>query len=134
MKKFVAVISILLLLFCHFSALGEEIDLSTMTTDELINLQIKIQDELYTRDRFMNCFLNPGEYVIGEDIASGDYLIHCVDLQRYGACRICTYDKETGKYVIHTASLDVDDLYRAKMNIGEVLYIRDGIVELLQND
>ena len=58
MKKFIAVISILALLFCLASAFAEGIDLENMTTDELVALQIQVQDELYKRDRFMNCFLN----------------------------------------------------------------------------
>jgi len=134
MKKFVAVISILALLFCLISATAEEIDLESMTTDELVELQIKVQDELYKRDRFMNCFLNPGEYVVGEDFEAGDYLIHCVEAFRTSGCKIDAIDSETKEQVIHYMSIKPDGLYRAKLENGVILRMLDGVIELLPND
>ena len=132
MKKFVAVISILLLLFCHFSAFGEEIDLSAMTTDELINLQIKIQDELYTRDRFMDCFLYQGDYYIGEDIEPGDYLIHCIETDDRLRCYVGADFIDTEESVFHTMRMEEDDLLRVKLPEGVILHIVSGVVELLE--
>lgn len=134
MKKFVAVISILALLFCLFSAFAEGIDLENMTTDELVALQIRVQDELYKRDRFMNCFLNPGEYVAGEDFEAGDYLIHCIESDHRKGCLVDAVDQETGDEIIHLVVIKPDGLYRAKLPNGAVLRMRDGIIELLPND
>lgn len=132
MKKFVAVISILLLLFCHFSAISEEIDLESMSTNELMQLQIMVQDELYKRDRFMDCFLNPGEYIVGEDIEPGDYLVHCVSVYNGSVnCLIALIDIETNKEIEHDSRFRVDNLHRFKMEIGTKFCISGGVVELL---
>lgn len=134
MRKFIVVISILALLFCLISAAAEEIDLESMTTDELVELQIKVQDELYKRDRFMNCFLNPGEYVVGEDFEAGDYSIHCVEAFRTSGCKIDAIDSETKEQVIHYMSIKPDGLYRAKLKNGVILRMLDGVIELLPNN
>lgn len=134
MKKFVAVISILALLFCLVSAFAEGIDLENMTTDELVALQIQVQDELYKRDRFMNCFLNPGEYIIGEDIEPGDYLIHCVDSDFASGCILDAIDIETSADVIRAVRIKKDALYRANLSSGTLLRMRGGVIELLANE
>ena len=131
MKKVLVSISILLLVFWCFSALAEGIDLSEMTTDELIDLQIRIQDELYTRDRFMDCFLYPGDYVIGEDIEPGDYLIHCVPGEKYYTSHIYADMLDTGKTVVQFRRIEQDGLVRANLPEGSVLHLADGVIELL---
>lgn len=135
MKRIIVVTSIILLVFCFVSAIAEGIDLEAMSTDDLVQLQIKIQDELYKRDRFMDCFLNPGEYIVGEDIEPGDYLVHCVDtLNTIGKCRFALVDIETNKDIDHNYDFRIDQLYRLNMKIGSKLVFKDGVIELLPNE
>ena len=84
MKKFVAVISILLLLFCHFSAIGEEINLEMMSDIEINELLSKVLEEIGKRDNFASDMWWPGSYVCGEDFEPGTYLIEPVGIADKG--------------------------------------------------
>ena len=96
MKRFIAVISILLLVFWSFSALGEGIDLSSMSEQELYELDIAIKEELASRDEFSEVILYPGDYSIGSDIPSGDYIIHSLD----------NNDKQVWVYLVEAGTID----------------------------
>lgn len=79
MKRFIAVISILLLVFWSISALGEGIDLSSMSEQELYELEIAIKEELASRDEFSEVVFFPGDYYVGKDIPAGDYIVHALE-------------------------------------------------------
>lgn len=78
MKKVIVVISILLLLFCHFSAVCEEIDLESMGDLELTNLLSRVLEEIGSRDNFTSDMYWPGTYICGEDFEPGVYLVETV--------------------------------------------------------
>lgn len=77
MKKMFLIALILCLLPCmsvSSSALAENsIDISRMSIEELLSLKDEITAELYTRGK--GVFLPKGEYVCGQDIAPGSYII-----------------------------------------------------------
>lgn len=57
-------------------ALAESIDLANMGTDELMQLYIDMQTELYQRDLGKNLPIRyQGKYKIGEDIEPGNYYV-----------------------------------------------------------
>ena len=72
MKKILTVI-LLVVLTC--SVAYAEMNLSSMTTEELIALQTSITKELMDRGAMKSASIPAGEYVIGKDIPAGDYSI-----------------------------------------------------------
>ena len=56
-----------------------ELDLSSHSADELIELQKKVDEALYAQDG--KVVLPPGELVVGVDIAPGSYLIEPHNIQ-----------------------------------------------------
>lgn len=79
MKKLFTVISILLLVFWSFSALGEGIDLSSMSEQELIELDIAIREEIANRNPYSDVILYPGVYYVEDDFPVGGYLFHALE-------------------------------------------------------
>lgn len=76
MKKFVAVISILALLFCLVSAFAEGIDLKGLSDDELLALKDSVMDEISERSISIDYDFSPGIYLVNRDIKAGDYNLH----------------------------------------------------------
>lgn len=71
-KKFLSVILVLCLL--PVIALAE-VDLSTMSVDELIALNKAVVMELMSRKDFKEVTVPAGEYKVGEDIPAGIYTV-----------------------------------------------------------
>ena len=117
MKKFVAVISILLLLFCHFWAVGEEIDLSALSDIELSELLTRALEEISNRENFTADMYWPGTYVCGEDFVAGTYLIENVARpnpsleNQYGFVYIWENEEEYNRH-------DVDKMYKINLTVG----------------
>ena len=86
MKKFAVVISILLLVFCYFSAFGEGIDLDSLNDDELSELYDNVREEMFARGVIIEEDFAFGDYVVGKDIRAGSYtLIFSNVVNRTGA-------------------------------------------------
>lgn len=75
MKKLV--FSIIALLLVPIFAVSEEIDLSAMTMSELIELDLRIEQELQLRDYTDGQYLYQGTYEVGRDIEPGRYVFKC---------------------------------------------------------
>lgn len=52
-----------------------EVDLKSMSFDELVNLQNQILEEVVSREEFKCVSVPAGEYTVGSDIPAGDYTI-----------------------------------------------------------
>lgn len=76
MKKLVLLI-VALLLVSIMAVRAEEIDLSGMTTKELIELDLQISEELHSRDEYDSKYLYQGAYTVGEDLEEGRYVFKC---------------------------------------------------------
>lgn len=75
MKKFFAMLlACLLIASC---ACADEIDLSSLSFDELRELQTEISKELIKRPEWKEVNVPAGFYKIGEDIPAGDWCIKC---------------------------------------------------------
>ena len=75
MKKFV--VMLLACLMIASCACADEIDLSSLSFDELRELQTKISKELTSRPEWKEVPVPPGLYKVGEDIPAGDWCIKC---------------------------------------------------------
>ena len=127
MKKFLAVVLGLFVLFA-VAALGEGIDLSRMTLDELVELNQKIETEIYTRvNTDSKDMIYPGEYIAGVDIKPGQYEFHCteaeaVDQQGYiGIARIS--DKGREEAVSWSYYISAGDIFMFTLDEGMLLGI-----------
>lgn len=132
MKKFVAVISILALLFCHVSAFAEGIDLENMETQELIDLQAEIQKLLLERDPMNNAILYPGDYLVGEDIEAGSYLIQSIDSDEWSDLCVDINDGETGENLKFQVIRD-GKMAQFRLEEGQILVITNAIGSLIKH-
>lgn len=76
MKKIVLLI-VALLLVSIMAVCAEEIDLNGMTTEELIELNLQISEELHSRNESGDKYLYQGAYTVGEDLEEGRYVFKC---------------------------------------------------------
>lgn len=130
MKKFIAVISILALLFCLVSAFAEGIDLTSMSKQELIELEIAIKEELAQRDPFSEIVLYPGKYVVGKDMLASDYIFHGLDNNKQEAY-IFIRDSETDK-TISKGHVKPGENMRFELEEGIYVQIDDAPVILIE--
>lgn len=130
MKRFIAVISILLLVFWSFSAIGEGIDLSSMSEQELYELEIAIKEELASRDEFSEVILYQGEYIVGVDIPVGDYIIHALSTNEKKAkiYHATVEDQE----LLNRWNLDPGDSARFNLTEGTMLVVSAANVVLVE--
>ena len=92
MKKIISLVLVLLL----FPALAmAEINLSSMTNDELIQLKTQILDELLTRSEIKEVKVPAGEYTVGEDIPAGNYTVYADS----AACMLTVNEYEALHYL-----------------------------------
>lgn len=92
MKKIISLVLVLLL----FPALAmAEINLSSMTNDELIQLKTQILDELLTRSEIKEVKVPAGEYTVGEDIPVGSYTVYADS----AACMLTVNEYEVLHYL-----------------------------------
>jgi hypothetical protein len=71
MRKLITIIMILALLMP--AAALADIDLSGMTREELIELDHRIQLQLFSEQLVNGVTINPGKYIVGEDLPAGTY-------------------------------------------------------------
>lgn len=132
MKKFVAVISILALLFCLVSGFAEGIDLESMDTQELIDLQAEIQKLLAERDPLNNALLYPGKYLVGEDIEPGSYFIQSVDSSEYSDLCVQINDSNTGEKLEFQAIRD-NKMAQFRLEDGQIVEIFNAVGALIKH-
>lgn len=77
MKK--AFAFVLILILATVPALAEDIDLSTLSFDELLQLQQRINDEIVSRPEWKETIVPAGIWTVGVDIPSGSYSISVAD-------------------------------------------------------
>lgn len=74
MKKILIVLLVICTLFTT-TVYASSVELESMTTDELIELRNQIVQEINNRLGFDESKIYIGDYVVGEDIKAGDYII-----------------------------------------------------------
>ena len=76
MKKLIAILILCAMLFS--TAYASDIDLSGMTTEELLELNHQIQLVLFNENLVNGIVINPGEYIVGDDLPAGNYRIEVI--------------------------------------------------------
>ena len=89
MKKLIAVF----LLCCMFiQPAFAEIDLSSLSFDELAELRRNCQFEMMNRPEWKEVQVPQGIWQVGKDIPAGDWIIKCADVGRTNvSMRICVF-------------------------------------------
>ena len=78
MKKLLCILSALAIaLSLAAPAAAENIDLTALTWDELLDLKARITMEQLARDEWQEVEVPQGVYVVGEDIPAGKWTIRC---------------------------------------------------------
>ena len=126
MKRFIAVISILLLVFWSFSALGEGIDLSSMSEQELIELDIAIREEIANRDPYSDVILYPGHYYAIDDLPVGGYIFHAIE-DNEKSVRIINVESDDNE-VVGAVNIEPGENGRLRLDEGTFFAIHDGSV------
>lgn len=92
MKRILSLALGILMLF-SVSAIGEEIDTSSMSLDELVSLRTQIQNEITNRLFASSSVINSGVYLVGKDIKAGQYEI---DYEKAQVClKVALFKNET---------------------------------------
>lgn len=126
MKRFIAVISILLLVFWSFSALGEGIDLSSISEQELIELDIAIREEIANRDPYSDVILYPGYYYAVDDLPVGGYIFHALE-DNEKPVRIINAESDDNE-VVGAVNIEPGENGRLRLDEGTFFAIYDGPV------
>ena len=133
MKKFVAVISILLLLFCHFSAISEEIDLESLNDEELSELSNRIRQEMSDRGIVFEEDFPFGKYIVGQDIRAGIYTLKFVNVIPNNKPHVIIYESAEnapdGMIFDQTVYWDCD--VQITLKDGMLLYIKSGQADVM---
>lgn len=128
MKRIItAVCLIIFLLTLSFSTIAEEIDFSTMTTDELLELRIKLNSELLSRPDSEGIILMPDDYLVGKDIMPGVYYARH-ESGTWSGGNADVYSDETknrkdGKYISNRLDADAGNVCILRLEEGNVLSI-----------
>lgn len=78
MKKFTCILLLVALMGCLvLPACAEEIDLTALTWEELLELKSAITLEQLTRDEWEEVEVPQGVYKVGEDIPAGKWTVTC---------------------------------------------------------
>ncbi len=73
MKRFFCTFLFILLLIPIVA--NAEVDVKTLSTEELLALKVSIVEELIARGEMKSAKVPAGEYIVGEDIPAGSYSI-----------------------------------------------------------
>ena len=113
-------------------ALAEELDLSSMSTDELISLSNRVSSELKSRFSSDADAIAEGVYVVGRDIKSGAYEFTCTSMRDVfirSDVSVYVFPDEASlgdmdKAIQGAECLRIDDTIRLNLFDGMVLRIR----------
>ena len=97
MKRLVAILLVVLSVF-SFTCCAEEIDLTSMTFEELIELRNKIDTRLKAIDPEYDYILTEGNYFVGVDMPEGEVMLYRLSAEPDSNDSINVYyENEDGK-------------------------------------
>lgn len=124
MKRILVLALVFLMLF-SVSALGEEIDFSAMSLDELVGLRNSITVEInqrigdYTADTMYQ-----GDYTVGVDITTGVYLLTAITQDAPFSIRL--YENANRETIIINEHILIGNTYYLELKDGMLLDVYNG--------
>ena len=128
MKRALALLLALLLLTP--AALAEDLDLSSMTFEELCALKQRINDEIVTRPEWRGVAVPKGFYTIGQDIPAGVYSVSLQDNR--DTCFVGVWGHAVNDYTTNGGLICSFLLRPGSPSVGRVV-LREGYVLELGN-
>lgn len=125
MKKIVAFVLALLLLIPSAFA---EVDLSSYSYEQLLELYRSVQQEIISRPEWKEVTVPKGVYVIGEDIPAGSYTIKSTDPGGY--INIFLWGAEQKDYDTAGGLLVNEALYKSSQVLGRINLKNGNVLEL----
>ena len=120
MKKFTCILLLVALMGCIvLPACAEEIDLTTLTWEELLELKSAITLEQLTRDEWEEVEVPQGVYKVGEDIPAGKWTVTC---KTGYSCMFSFGDtlRDDGHSVSWSGIYDIAYIYRSSGKDGDM--------------
>ena len=123
MKKLIAIILIL----CLFPVIAlADVDLASMSFDELRSLQIALNEEIVTRPEWKEVTVPGGTWIVGKDIPAGSYSLHPTSEGGY----VRVYDAKGGMLVSQgirdeensIGKIDLMDGYSVEISRGSLIF------------
>lgn len=135
MKRIFTMVLCMLILF-SVSALGEGIDLSSLTLDELVALRESVNIEIDNRIGIIDSQIGTGQYVVGENLKAGKYEFVCTFVNvmpsvsggtglNQSRLVVLTNLDEDGEKLCDYYNILIDQQYKIDLEDGNVLLIRD---------
>lgn len=125
MKKVLALVVILVLL--GSTAMAEIPDISSLTDDELLKMQLVLSQEIANREIEKTAILKQGSYIGGKDVPTGKYFLEsCDEEDAYGIISLLPYDHEEDRCdfeLYDNAEMRRNSSYYISLDEGDVLKI-----------
>ena len=139
--KFLRSLVLVTLIFCFaFYGYAEEINFSTMSDKELIDIQGALESEMNSRGIDKNNLMMAGVYVAGTDIKTGEYIFTNVDDVSYFVYGVYkdqnTYEEilklknEVEDFTIPLKTIYYDEFSRVVLEEGNILYVVRGMAKV----
>lgn len=126
MKRFVSLL-IFFLLLVSFASAASPVDLSTYTTDELIQLYSNLNDQFENRNLVLRLNLEEGMYTVGYDFPQGLYYItpsYSTTFTTYNKSRATAF--QTLEYTLFPHS----DSFLFEFYDGTIINVKKGSMSL----
>lgn len=143
MKKIIAII-VFLVMVMSISISIADVDLSSMSFDELLALQDAVKAEIMARPENTYSVLNPGVYYCGKDILPGDYYFLYDSGASYGSTVYIYKNEEDfvegySENTIRKSLYSIDlkphgDSLRTTLEIGFIVIVRDAAIKVSAAD
>lgn len=78
LSRLLCLVLSILVFFVSSLAIAEEVDLASMSNDQIIVLLTRVNDELMARGLQKTATLAKGSYIAGKDIPCGSYVFTCL--------------------------------------------------------
>ena len=136
MKKLVVIFAILTMIVC--GAYAEELDLESMSLDELVTLHRRLDAEIKERTACTDesAPFYHGNYVVGQDIKAGTYAFTCT-YKTEGHYDMAIYVYENAEAQenyerLNVIGLQVGDTGTFTVRDGNILSVQNGMGEIRQ--
>lgn len=122
-------LSAMLLILCMMPVFAwADIDLSSMTYEELRELQEKIAAEIVKRPEWKGVDVSPGNWRVGPDIPPGAYSVTLKDSR--GSCFFAVWGYAVNDYTTNGGLVYNQLLYQDKQSIGRIELLEGQVVEI----
>lgn len=130
MRRIALLLSVIMFIV-GLPCLAESINLTELSVEELIDLELSIQGEIANRDTENSHILYSGYYIVGEDIEAGRYKAYVLKCDREEGGWIKTYYLKDSYTEDDIGEKYISNYYR-KWNIGDGFKQAEGSIRIIE--